>query len=133
VIYPLARLPDSWVETGKAEGAYVDFSLKSPWQLFGTWEGDDPQGFIGLLLRTERVATIRGWYVFPPHRGKGIGGELLIHARDWALDSGREVVEIRTALNVEWAGFEWTGYERAGGAGERLYRLEVGPLLALCL
>ncbi len=131
MIYPIARLPDKWVEQAQAEGAHVDFTLKSPWQLFADFDGDTIHGFIGLLLTSENSATIRGWYVFPEHRGKGFGSELLSHAIRWANESGRDKLEIRTAHDVEWVGFEWTGYERKGGNHERHYAMKLGTLFVL--
>lgn len=115
MIRPVAKLPDRWIEEGRQAGAHIDLRLKSPWQLFAAWEGNDPQGFIGLLLTSSSQATIRGWYVFPEHRGFRIGAALLLTAVGWAFDSGREAVAIRTAHQVEWAGFTWWGNETKTG------------------
>lgn len=123
MIHPIARLPDRWVDDARSEGAHVDFTLKSPWQLFADFEGDEIFGFVGLLLTGSKRCTIRGWYVFPKHRGRGVGTGLLSHALDWAESNGYETVEIRTAHQVNHFGFEWTGYERKGGNRERQYRL----------
>lgn len=123
MIRQVAKLPDRWIEAGRLEGAYIDPALKSPWRLFASWKGDIGLGYIGLLLTSESRATIRGWYVFPQCRKLGVGSQLLEAAVQWGFDSGRDTIEIRTARDVSWAGFEWTGYQRAGGNQERHYLL----------
>lgn len=125
MIYPIARLPDRWVDQAREEGAHVDFTLKSPWKLFCDFDGNTPKGFIGLLLHSNTRCTIRGWYVFPDQRGRGVGTGLLGAAISWASEQGFATIEIRTAHNVEWAGFEWTGYQREGGNQERHFTLKI--------
>lgn len=124
-IYPVARLPDAWIEQGRSEGAHVDPTLKSPWQLFAAFDDSESGGFIGLLLTGKSKAHIRGWYVFPGHRGHGLGGRLLEHALEWARVNGYHHLDIRTAHNVEWAGFTPTGYKRKGGNMEAQYVMEL--------
>lgn len=124
-IYPIARLPDDWIEAGRLEGAYVDPSLKSPWQLFAAFDKSEPGGFIGLLLVGKTKAHIRGWYVFPEHRANGLGGRLLEYVLDWARVNGYHKLDIRTAHDVEWAGFSDTGHRRTGGNRERQWVMEL--------
>lgn len=122
-IYPVARLPDAWVEAGRAEGAFVDPSLKSPWQLFAAFDESVVGGFVGLLLVGKRKAHIRGWYVFPEHRGAGLGSRLLEHALEWARMNGYHALDIRTAHDLSWTGF--TPTENVSAAGERQWVLEL--------
>ena len=122
-IYPVARIPDAWIEQGRLEGAYLDPSLKSPWRLFAAFEKSEPGGFIGLLLVGKRKAHIRSWFVFPEHRGNGIGGRLLEHALDWARVNGYHELDIRTERDVGWAGF--TPTENVTQAGERQWVMEL--------
>lgn len=122
-IYPIARVPDGWIEAGRLEGAYLDPSLKSPWQLFAAFDKSEPGGFIGLLLVGKRKAHIRGWYVFPPHRGNGLGAALLEHALDWARRNGYHDLDMRTTHDVEWAGFIPT--DQVTQKGERQYVMEL--------
>lgn len=124
-IYPVARLPDAWIEEARTQGAYVDLSLKSPWQLFAAFDKSEPGGFIGLLLTGKRSAHIRGWYVFPEHRNAGIGGQLLTHALDWSRVNGYHNLEIRTARHIDWTGFVPTGYQRQHGRKEAAYVMEI--------
>lgn len=124
-IYPCARLPDKWVEEARLEGAHIDYTLKSDWQTFCAFDRSEAGGFIGLLLVGETKAHIRGWYVFPPHRGNGLGGRLLEQAIDWARINGFRDLDIRTGHNVEWAGFTPTGYQREGGNKEAQYVMEI--------
>lgn len=122
-IYPVERLPEAWVEEARAEGAYVDPSLKSPWRLFSAFDGDDAAGFIGVLLVGKTRGHIRGWFVFPAHRGDGIGGLLLSHAVDWCRVNGYHQIHISTAHNVGWLGFVSTDVVTA--RGETQYVLEL--------
>lgn len=122
-IYPVARLPDKWIEQARDEGAHIDPALKSPWQLFAAFEKSEPGGFVGLLLVGKRKAHIRGWYVFPDQRGDGLGGKLLDHALDWARVHGYHNLDIRTTHDVEWAGF--TPTDNVTKEGERQYVLEL--------
>jgi GNAT superfamily N-acetyltransferase len=131
MIHPVARLPDRWIDQAEAEGAHIDFTLKSPWQLFASFEMSDAFGFVGLLLTSDHSATVRGWYVFPEHRGKGHGSALLRHALAWCASHGYVDVEIRTAHKVDWAGFKWSGYQRKGGNQERHYTITLQPALPL--
>lgn len=124
-IYPIARLPDKWIDQARDEGAHVDVRLKSPWQLFAAFEGDTMGGFIGLLLVGERRAHVRGWYVFPEHRGSGIGGRLLRHAMEWATHNEYDTLRIRTTHDVEWAGFVPTGHINRTGRQEVEYEFTV--------
>jgi GNAT superfamily N-acetyltransferase len=133
-----ASLPPSLVEQGRQEGAHIDYSLKSPWQVFVALEPtatfdrhtaeatETPQivGFIGLLLVGQTKAHIRGWYVFPNHRGLGLGTRLLEEAMHWAAANGYATLEIRTTHDVEWAGFVPTGYRRVGGNRETQFVAE---------
>lgn len=120
-IWPAARIPDKWVAAGRAEGAHLDPTLKSPWQYFVAFDEDEPGGFVGLLLVSGNRAHIRGWYVFPEHRGKALGGRLLERAIAWADAHGIETLDIRTSHNVTWAGFRQTGYQRTLGNQEHQY------------
>lgn len=124
-IYPCARLPDKWVEQARLEGAHVDYTLKSDWQTLCAFDGSTAGGFIGLLLVSNTKAHIRGWYVFPEHRGKGVGGRLLEHAADWARLNGYHHLDIRTSHNVAWAGFIPTGYVREHGNQEAQYIMDI--------
>lgn len=125
MVYPVARLPDAWIEQGRLEGAYVDPTLKSPWQLFAAFDGSTAGGFIGLLLVGDTKAHIRGWFVFPGQRHQGVGALLLTHALNWARVNGYHHLDIRTAYNVEWAGFLPTGYQRMGGNREAQYVMDL--------
>ncbi len=124
-IHPVARLPDKWVEQAREEGAHVDFTLKSPWQLFASWDKSTPGGFIGVLLVGKTKAHIRGWYVFPEQRNQKLGAALLEHALDWCRRNGYHQIDIRTAHDVEWAGFLPTGTQRMHGNQESRYLLEL--------
>jgi len=120
-IWPAARIPDKWIDAGAEEGAYLDPTLKSPWQYFAAFDGDEAGGFVGLLLVGVTKAHVRGWYVFPEYRGEGLGGRLLQHAVKWADANGIETLDIRTAHDVTWAGFQPTGYQREHGNRECQY------------
>ena len=124
-VYPIARLPDHWIAQAKAEGAFVDLSLKSPWQFFGVWEYSTMHGFVGLLLISSRNVHVRGWYVFPEYRGTGVGGALLEAALDWCRINGYSHIDIRTFHNVAWAGFIPTGYQRGGGNRESQWVMDL--------
>lgn len=121
-VRPVGRLPDDAIEEGRQAGAHINLSLKSPWQLFAAWEGETLLGWVGLLLRSANSATIRGWYVKPDHRGKGVGSALLDASVQWVWESGRDKVEIRTAHDVEWAGFRPSGYSKISPPYEKHYR-----------
>ncbi len=125
MIYPVARLPDRWVDQARLEGAHIDFGLKSPWQLFAAFTKSDPEGFIGVLLAGTIRAHIRGWYVFPEHRHQEIGGQLLDHALDWCRVNGYHHIDIRTAHDLSWTGFLPTGYQRQHGNQESQYVLNL--------
>lgn len=125
MIHPVARLPDKWINQARKEGAYIDFALKSSWQLFAAFDKSDPFGFIGVLLVGDTHVHIRGWYVFPDHRGQGYGGQLLNHALEWCRLNGYHHIDIRTAHNLDWTGFIPTGYRRQHGNQEAQYVLEL--------
>ena len=124
-VYPVARLPDRWIDQARTEGAHVDVTLKSPWQFLGIWEHSTIQGFIGILLISPRVAHIRGWYVFPEYRNSGTGGILLESALDWCRTNGYHHIDIRTAHDVTWAGFLPTGYRRKRGNRESQFVMDL--------
>jgi len=120
-VRPVGRLPDDCIEEGRQAGAFIDLSLKSPWQLFAAWDGDTLYGWLGLLLRSQNTVTVRGWYVKPDHRNQGAGSALLASAVDWALSNGYQKIEIRTSHDVSWAGFEWKGYQKSTPPFEKHY------------
>lgn len=124
-VKPVGRLPDKTLEEGRSNGAHLDMRLKSPWQLFAAWNEEELCGWVGLLLLSETRATVRGWYVREPYRNQGIGTELLATAMSWAWANHYERLEIRTARNVTWAGFQWTGYTRGKGNQEKHYTVEL--------
>ncbi len=61
--------------------------------------GSGPIGFVEISLRSYAegctatpVPYIEGWWVDPPHRGRGIGRELVAVVERWAQDQGfREI------------------------------------------
>jgi ribosomal protein S18 acetylase RimI-like enzyme len=73
--------------------------------LFGAFEGDELAGFVGVgrddALKTRHKAFIRGMYVAPAHRGKGLGKQLFEHALAFCADMEgvRQVLLTVTAGN----------------------------------
>lgn len=116
-----ADLPKTMVAQARREGADLDQALKSPWAFFRASLGLQTFGFVGVLLRTPEVVTIRGWYVAPKYRGQGIGTALLEAAMTYAIEKKVTKVELRTNQEriAHRLGFEWTGYERERGNKER--------------
>lgn len=114
-------LPPELVKKAREDGADLDQTLISPWVYFRAVLGFDTIGFVGVLLRTPSVVTLRGWWVRPRFRGQGIGTALLEAATTYAFDVGVKKIELRTAEeHVPYLlGFHWTGYERKGGKRER--------------
>ena len=112
---------EPWLDMARQEGAHIDSALQSPWTLLKA-ESDQGLivGWIGLLHRTTRYATIRGWYVKRGYRNYGIGTRLLEAVIDHALMGDVEQVDIRTNRThiLERLGFDWTGYRRIGGNQE---------------
>ncbi len=112
---------EPWLDVARQEGAHIDTTLKSPWTLLKASSGLGVIfGWVGLLHRTTRYATIRGWYVKAGYRNLGIGTRLLEAAIDHALTVNVEQVDIRTNRThiLERLGFDWTGYQRIGGNQE---------------
>ena len=116
-----------WLDTARSEGAHLDPNLKSSWTLLKAEYDTHLLGFVGLLHRTRRYATIRGWYVCPGYRSSGIGTQLLEAAVDLASTLGIEQVDIRTNRThpLERLGFDWTGYTRKGGNHEEHWVLSL--------
>lgn len=114
-------LPADLVKRARKEGADLDQSLVSPWVIFRATWGMETVGFIGVLCRSPSVVTIRGWWVRPNFRGQGVGTKLLETATQYALDQGVQKIDLRTAKDriAYRLGFQWTGYQRAGGKQER--------------
>lgn len=124
-ITQIARMPEQWVEEGRQAGAHLDQSLASPWVYFAAFHGSEWCGMIGLLLVGQFRAHIRGWYVREDWRGQQIGAALLSAAIRHARALGLEVLDMRTAHNVAWAGFEETGYQRTKGNQEKQWILHL--------
>lgn len=125
-----------WLDDARREGAHIDTTLKSPWTLLkaeSTLLGRDLEyrvvilGWIGILHRSPRTVTIRGWYVKPGYRNLSIGTRLLEAAIDFAIASDIEQVNIRTnrVHPLERLGFDWTGYQRLGGNQEQHWVLSL--------
>ena len=81
------------------------FAPGSGRNLFGVFAGDDLAGFVGVgredSLKTRHKAFIRGMYVAPAHRGKGLGRQLLEHAMAFSagMEGVRQVLLTVTAGN----------------------------------
>jgi RimJ/RimL family protein N-acetyltransferase len=114
-------LPKSLIVQARREGAELDQTLSSPWVIFRARWNVETVGFVGMLVRSPSVVTLRGWFVKPKWREQGIGTQLLEAAMTYAFEQGAAKVEIRTARSkiAHRLGFEWTGYERKGGKQER--------------
>ena len=81
------------------------FAPGSGRNLFGAFDGDALAGFVGVgrddTLKTRHKAFIRGMYVAPAHRGKGLGRQLLEHAMAFCagMEGVRQLLLTVTAGN----------------------------------
>jgi GNAT superfamily N-acetyltransferase len=72
-------------------------NLKRPIDWFTCTVDGQLAGCIG-LLRLGKRGRIRGWYVVPAYRGRGLGKMLLAYALRHAVTSGLKLVEMNTKL-----------------------------------
>ena len=90
--------------------------------LFGAFDGDELAGFVGVgredALKTRHKASIRGMYVAPAQRGKGLGKALFEHALAFCtgMEGVRQVLLTVTAGNdtalAMYEAFGFTVYGR---------------------
>lgn len=70
-------------------------------------------GSSGMLRASQKEARLRGWYVLPEYRHRGIGRMLCEIVEDEARDRGFAFIEAKTRYHDEmlrW-GWEYTGRE----------------------
>jgi GNAT superfamily N-acetyltransferase len=60
------------------------------------------------LLPIGKEARLRGWYVLPQYRGKGIGRALCETVEQAARDGGFDHIEAKTRYTAELARWGWT-------------------------
>lgn len=77
-------------------------------------------------IRPVTVAVLGSMYVFPSHRQSGVGARLVAHFRDWATQSGANLLSVN-AYSTNEAAIRF--YQREG-FGPKSLTLEaiVGPL-----